>query len=452
MSLTLTQRIALPIAALFIALPIPIGWAQDHAGPEPLPITATPFRASGIYAVGETVGWTLRAAPGSAIKQVRYTIKSGGLKEIAAGVLDLSSGRATVQTTLAGPNSVLVDLGLPSVSPEKSRTLLGALVAPAQIEPAMPRPADFDAWWASKIEQLQAVPPNPKLEPGESGDPAIELEYIVMDNVLGRRIYGQIAKPRKPGPYPAVLQLQWAGVYPLQKSWVVDKAKLGYLALDIEAHSMPGNLDPSAYKKAAETNLHDYWTIGNQNRETSYFLPMYLGDYRAVEYLTHRPDWNGRTLVLIGGSQGGQQSIVTAGLESGKVTAVSVIVPSSCDATGPRIGRAAAYPDWAAQAREHHDERIMETSRYFDPVNFASRITCPAQVAMGFLDETSPPAGVWAMLNQIKAPVEAIPMIHSPHQDQPVGVQKIYQDRSLVWLETIAAGQPPPVDASLAKP
>jgi cephalosporin-C deacetylase-like acetyl esterase len=179
---------------------------------------------------------------------------------------------------------------------------------------------------------------------------------------------------------------------------------------------------------------------------------MYLSDYRAVDYLSQRPDWDGKTLIVKGTSMGGQQSIVTAALQSEKVTEVSVMVPSSCDATAPKVGRAAGFPDWAAQAQSKNNDKILETSRYFDPMNFASRIKCPAQVAMGFLDTTSPPAGVFAMLNQIKGPVEVVPMIHSGHQDMPPGVQKPYTDRNTIWLKTIAAGQAPPVDLSLAKP
>jgi len=34
----------------------------------------------------------------------------------------------------------------------------------------------------------------------------------------------------------------------------------------------------------------------------------------AIEYLFERPDWDGRTIVVTGGSQGGLQSLVAAGL------------------------------------------------------------------------------------------------------------------------------------------
>jgi len=49
--------------------------------------------------------------------------------------------------------------------------------------------------------------------------------------------------------------------------------------------------------------------------------------------------------------------------------------------------------------------------------NFASRITAPVLAGMGFIDTTSPPAGVWTALNQIPVPKEPLPMIESEHDN-----------------------------------
>jgi cephalosporin-C deacetylase-like acetyl esterase len=62
----------------------------------------------------------------------------------------------------------------------------------------------------------------------------------------------------------------------------------------------------------------------------------------------------------------------------------------------------------------------MQTALYFDPVNFASRITSPVLAGFGFIDTTSPPAGVWTTLNQIPVPTEPLPMIESDHNN-PAG-------------------------------
>lgn len=57
----------------------------------------------------------------------------------------------------------------------------------------------------------------------------------------------------------------------------------------------------------------------------------------------------------------------------------------------------------------------METALYFDTVNFASRIEAPVVAVIGFIDTTSPAVGIFAALNQIPGPKEAIAMVESDH-------------------------------------
>src|SRR5205814_550343 len=155
-----------------------------------------------------------------------------------------------------------------------------------------------------------------------------------------------------------------------------------------------------------------YQAIGNTGRDTSYFLNMYLRDSRVLDYLLTRPDWDGRTIVLIGGSMGGQQSLVLAGLRPDKVSAVLVCVPAGADTNGDLHGRKAGYPNW-----DSTNAAVMQTALYFDTVNFASHITAPVMAGFGFIDTISPPAGVWTALNQVRGPVETLPMIESEHDN-----------------------------------
>ena len=72
---------------------------------------------------------------------------------------------------------------------------------------------------------------------------------------------------------------------------------------------------PPAFYAALPQIIKNYNTIGQHSRDESYFLQMYLGDYRAVEYLASRPDWDGKTIVVMGTSMGGQQSFAVGGAE-----------------------------------------------------------------------------------------------------------------------------------------
>jgi cephalosporin-C deacetylase-like acetyl esterase len=90
----------------------------------------------------------------------------------------------------------------------------------------------------------------------------------------------------------------------------------------LDSHDLPPN--------QATGVRSDYYAIGNTDRETSYFLNTYLRDSRAIDYIAGRPDWDGKTIVVMGTSMGGQQSLVTAGLNP-KVTAVIVNEPAGAD-------------------------------------------------------------------------------------------------------------------------
>jgi cephalosporin-C deacetylase-like acetyl esterase len=224
-------------------------------------------------------------------------------------------------------------------------------------------------------------------------------------DALGSQTHGYIAKPAKEGKFPGLLQLQYAGVYALNARDAAQRAAEGWLFINVDSHDkLPS--DASGYIP------RNYQAIGNTDREKSYFLNMYLRDSRALDYVLTRPDWDGKTIVLTGGSMGGQQSLALAGLRPGKITAVLVCVPAGADTNGDLHGRKAGYPNWPSDNPD-----VMKTALYFDTVNFAPRIKVPVLAGMGFIDTISPPAGVWTALNQIPGPKEPLPMIESEHDN-----------------------------------
>lgn len=398
------------------------------------PFVLTPFHKTGIYALGERAGWTVALPAGASVPAggYSYTIKKNNLDVIKSGKLDLASGTARIEVALDEPAMLYLDV---SAAGGNARSVAGAAVAPDQLQPSVPRPADFDAFWETKVKLLHSIPADPVLTPDSAGQPGIEYATIRLNNIGGAHVYGQLARPAREGKFPAVLILQWAGgPYPLQKQWVTDRAAEGWLALNVEAHDVPGNLPPEFYA-ALPQMIKSYQTIGNTDRDRNYFLQMYLGDYRAVDYLASRPDWDGRTLLVMGTSMGGQQSLCVAGLHP-QITHVIVHVPAGCDSNGSLHGRAAGYPSWDAS-----NPKVMETALYFDAVNFAPRIKATCLVAMGFVDTVAPPVGIWIAFNQIRGPKEVVPLVDAPHNNLATPEQqRAYTNRSAEWLTALVHG------------
>ena len=441
-------------------------------------LSFTPFHADGIYALGEKIGWTVTLAPGTVPPKGRfgYTIKSNDLDVVKTGSFDLSAGTASIETTFDQPAMLYVTVdyqaGLaPSLSPaqyaqvnrdleallerddpalkallgkypgygllhpqlsfgafaENRVATLGAAVAPTLLKPSVPAPADFDSFWAAQLARLRGVPADPLLTPLPTTQPGVKLFRVRLDSV-GSHVQGYLAVPDRRGKFPALIIYQWAGVYALQPQWATNRAAEGWLTLDVDSHDLA--------PEQATGVPREYAAIGDRSRDTSYFLDMYLRDTRALEYIRSSPRWDGKTVVLTGTSMGGQQSLVTAGLNPGKVSAVLVNEPSGADSNGDLHGRREGYPSWGAG----DDPQVLKTALYFDTVNFAPHITARTLVAMGFIDTTAPPVGIWTELDEIPGPKEAVPMIESEHNNYTPDKQDAWLKRSEEVLATLVHG------------
>jgi cephalosporin-C deacetylase len=328
----------------------------------------------------------------------KWTIRRNNVIVLKEGKLDLSQGKDKIEIAADQPEMIYVAVepyGSPAAEYTGGNTgrnnglyAAGAAIAPSKIGLSTPRPDDFDAFWKDKLAAQAKIPINPALTPVPTDVPGVEMSMFVLD-ALGTQSHVYLAKPAKEGRFPALIQLQYAGVYALNARGDAQRAAEGWLVINVDSHDkLPsdpsGNVPPT------------YQTVGNSDREKSYFLYVYLRDSRALDYLMTLPEWDGKTLALTGGSMGGQQSIVLAGLHPEKITAVLTCVPAGADTNGDFHGRKAGYPNWKSDNAD-----VMNASRYFDTVNFASRIKAPVLAGMGFIDTISPPAGVWTMLNQI---------------------------------------------------
>lgn len=75
------------------------------------PLVLTPFKPTGIYALGENVGWTVALPADSAAgaTEYTYTIKKNNYEVIKRGTLDLSRP-ATIEVSLDEPAMLYVEV------------------------------------------------------------------------------------------------------------------------------------------------------------------------------------------------------------------------------------------------------------------------------------------------------------------------------------------------------
>ena len=367
-------------------------------------LTVSASRADAIYRQGETVDFTIRLLHGGHAvddAEVQCTVSKDGVPPATNSKVKLAGGTATVTGKLDEPGFLQCRAVFHGTNKITRTAVGGAAIDPLQIKPSLPVPADFDAFWAGQKEKLAAAPVNARLTPVKSVSTNVECFDLQADSV-GAPVSGYYAKPlgAKAKSLPIILLVHGAGVRSASLGSAATWAARGFLALDINAHGLPNGRPDSYYGNLAATDLKDYRNRGRESRETVYFLGMFLRLVRAIDVLTAQPEWDGRTVVVHGSSQGGAQSIVAAGLDA-RVTFFAAGVPAMCDHTGVAVGRVNGWPKFLANPPEPPDPKVVEAVRYYDAMNFATRTKAAGILTVGFIDTTCPPTSVYAAYNAL---------------------------------------------------
>lgn len=395
--------------------------------------------ASGVLEAGQPGTLVVSVPNGASALDVEW--RANGKEALSRNSLAVDGADVRVTNSLSDPGALLAVL-TPTNGPA-AVLKAGLLFSPEKIAPAAPRPDDFDEFWNTKLAAMAKVPADPKMERPADQPPGVVFEKFSLAVTDQQRVRGQMAWPDRPGRFPALVIFQWAGVYPLGRGTVTGNADKGWLAVNVMPHDLPIDEPKAFYEEQSAGPLKEYGLIGRDNREQSYFLRMYLGARRVLDYVKAMPQWDGKTLVVHGTSMGGAQALVAAALDDA-VTAAVVNVPALCDQNGPEAGRAAPFPYWVAKDPGPLDPRkISDAARYFDVAHFAPRIKAPVLVSAGLADESCPPAGIAAMSNQLRGAKEVVFMPGANHKGDG-GTHEPYNRRSAEWLDAALRGQPLP--------
>jgi len=270
-----------------------------------------------------------------------------------------------------------------------------------RIMPMTKDPADFDMFWANAIEEARKTPLQPELRllPDKCTPTLDVYEASFQNDRANSRIYGLLYIPKKAGKYPAVLQVPGAGFRPRDGVDFGDEV----IAFEIDIHGVPATLPKEFYTRLGAGPLKGYPSVNKNDRDTHYYKRVYVGCVRAVDFIFSLPEFNGKTVGVTGGSQGGALSIVTAALDP-RIKFVSALYPALCDFSGYLHYRAGGWPHYYRNAKPLPGE--VEALSYYDVVNFARRIRVPGWYSWGFNDATCPPTSTFAAYNVITAPKE----------------------------------------------
>ena len=150
-----------------------------------------------------------------------------------------------------------------------------------------------------------------------------------------------------------------------------------------------------------------YLSNGLDSRDNYYMKRVYLACVRSIDLLTSLPEWDGKNVIVQGGSQGGALALVTAGLDQ-RVTACVANHPALSDMAGYKAGRAGGYPHFFRNTVDMDTPEKIRTMAYYDVVNFAQLIRADTYMTWGFNDDVCPPTTSYIVYNVLNCPKEAL--------------------------------------------
>lgn len=299
---------------------------------------------------------------------------------------------------------------------------------------SVPEPKDFDEFWARRRARLAKVPLEADMKELKGYRKGYRVYAVSIKCAGAHPSTGYLTIPEKKEKQRITVYFHGYGhTYP-NKGHVVSPV--------INNQGISFNFSPHGYELGREPEYYDEFyrsicsggrTFGfdekqNADPENCYFSGYTYRIMRALEWLKTLPEWDGKNLVVQGGSMGGLQSVWAAGLDP-DVSLAKPGIPWCCDMGGRDTLKRLISP-WY----------IRETPalRYYDPVNLAKRISksCKVEITRaGLGDYCCPPSGVAILFNNIPGPKKINWVQGSTHGYVPSERHQAFSETGNGWTE-----------------
>ncbi len=402
---------------------------------------ATPNHADSHYALGQQATLSVVARQGGQPLNGTMLHYKVGPEMMKASVVDsvcFVDGEALIPMgTLTEPGFLACQYDFRGADGKTYKDLVKLAFAPEQIRSFTTMPKDFEQFWQQAVKEARKTDLAPQYKTiNDATNERFHTQLVRLHVGKKKWIQGYLTKPisdKTPdnAKYPVLLCPPGAGSKKISPS--DEFPKEGCIYLKIEIHDNDQLLSDDAYEAMRHAKCDDYMRRGMASKDTYYYKDVYVGCVRAIDFLCSLPEWDGRNVFVMGGSQGGALTIITAAL-SDKVTACAPFYPALCDLTGFLHQRAGGWPKFFSGFYQDGQmdipqEQATETLPYFDVVNFARLLKVPTFMSWGYSDDTCSPTSVWSAWNEITAPKACDITPSSGHWRFPISHAKAKQ-----WL------------------
>jgi len=402
---------------------------------------ATPNHPDSHYLLGQEAHLTVKAREGGVPvngRTIYYKVGSEMLMPAAYDSTTFIDGEAVLRMgTLNAPGFLACQYEF-KANGKTYKDLVKVAYDPEQIKTFTAMPADFEQFWQKALKEARKV--------------ALDAEYTDIPDATNDRyvtklvrlhvgknkwMQGYLTMPRTSdltphtSQFPVVLCPPGAGSQKIYPSDYYPERDCIYMKIEI--HDNNQLLGDEAYAEERK-KCDGYISRDMASRDAYYYKDVYVGCARVVDFLCSLPQWDGKNVIVTGGSQGGALTIITAALNE-KVTACAPFYPALCDLTGFLHHRAGGWPKFFSGfykdgRTEIPDAQTVKTLQYYDVVNFARILKVPTFMSWGYNDDTCSPTSVWAAWNEITAPKQKDITPSSGHWRFPSSQQKCWE-----WMQ-----------------
>ncbi len=396
-------------------------------------VIVAPDHADWTYKIGEKVNFKITVLKdGNPLDNslIEYEIKPEKMKAIKTGEIILNDDFVSIEGGTMNNPGFLRCWATVEYDGKEYSGYATAGFDPYLIQPTTREPDDFTKFWIDAKNELATLPLDSKMTllPERCTEKVNVYQVNIQNYPENARLYGILCVPKAKGKYPAVLKVPGAGIRPYYGD--VKTSERGVITLEIGIHGIPVTMAPGVYENLRYGALKNYYTYDLDDRDDYYYKRVYLGCVRAIDFIFSLDQFDGENLAVRGGSQGGALSIVTAGLDE-RVKWIVPYYPALSDLTGYIYGRAGGWPHMFSNVNTKDPVAIkeLETSAYYDVVNFARYVQAEGYYSWGFNDNVCPPTSMFSAYNVIGAQKKLFVAPETGHWAYPEQYEK-----SNAWL------------------
>lgn len=353
-----------------------------------------------IYRIGEDIIFKVKLDKESPERKIKVRIAGNSVPDKEFTIEADKNGDAEIRTVNSVPGFVYVE-----ISNGGKKRQEGVAVEPEKIIAGRPFPEKFDTYWDAAKKELDLMPLTyqiSELPKPRQGYRALEVKVDMGGE--GKDLFAVLTMPTglHHGRLAAEVVYHGAGtdkVFPIYRE--------NTIVLSVNPMSVKHDGPPSSTIRKGKFRGYPRW--GAADLQKNYFPGMFRRVFRALQFIKSLPEWDHRTLIVRGISQGGGQALVAAGLDP-QVTLCIAAVPALCDHGGNLVGRVSGWPRYYTTTDyKNSPDKAAEALDMIDAVFFAAKIkNAKVLVTVGFIDRVCVGDSVYAAYNAIPSPDKQI--------------------------------------------